>query len=404
MKPMTRTFMMLLLAAAMSASIHQRGAAAQTTSIKTGDELRPIYAKPADVADGKQFADSACAGCHGANGISTTTGIPDLAGQRPVYLYMALRAYQSGARINAAMNTSVKFTSDAALVKVAAYYASLDPPQPPAGAAPTFLDPVLAGKTAAAAACAGCHGEAGVTTTPGFPSLVALTPQYLTTAMKAYRSGQRQNDTMKSMLAAIGDADIDHIALFYALQKPARAQTPAPGDQQAGKASTVGCAGCHGDQGVSSNPTTPSLAGQDGEYLVAALRAYKNGARADETMKTLAGPLDDTTMKNIAAYYAAQEPQALNVRPPSTTQEWTQKCDRCHGLNGNSTDPRIPALAAQRVEYLQTALREFQTGARSSSEMHAMSDVLSADDIENLATYYAHQKARAVVFMPAPDK
>jgi cytochrome c553 len=396
--------MMLLLAAAMSASIHQRGAAAQTTSIKTGDELRPIYAKPADVADGKQFADSACAGCHGANGISTTTGIPDLAGQRPVYLYMALRAYQSGARINAAMNTSVKFTSDVALVKVAAYYASLDPPQPPAGAAPTFLDPVLAGKTAAAAACAGCHGEAGVTTTPGFPSLVALTPQYLTTAMKAYRSGQRQNDTMKSMLAAIGDADIDHIALFYALQKPARAQTPAPGDQQAGKASTVGCAGCHGDQGVSSNPTTPSLAGQDGEYLVAALRAYKNGARADETMKTLAGPLDDTTMKNIAAYYAAQEPQALNVRPPSTTQEWTQKCDRCHGLNGNSTDPRIPALAAQRVEYLQTALREFQTGARSSSEMHAMSDVLSADDIKNLATYYAHQKARAVVFMPAPDK
>jgi len=396
--------MMLLLAAAMSASIHQRGAVAQTTSIKTGDELRPIYAKPADVADGKQFADSACAGCHGANGISTTTGIPDLAGQRPVYLYMALRAYQSGARINAAMNTSVKFTSDAALVKVAAYYASLDPPQPPAAAAPTFLDPVLAGKTAAAAACAGCHGEAGVTTTPGFPSLVALTPQYLTTAMKAYRSGQRQNDTMKSMLAAIGDADIDHIALFYALQKPARAQTPAPGDQQAGKASTVGCAGCHGDQGVSSNPTTPSLAGQDGEYLVAALRAYKNGARADETMKTLAGPLDDTTMKNIAAYYAAQEPQALNVRPPSTTQEWTQKCDRCHGLNGNSTDPRIPALAAQRVEYLQTALREFQTGARSSSEMHAMSDVLSADDIKNLATYYAHQKARAVVFMPAPDK
>jgi len=396
--------MMLLLAAAMSASIHQRGAAAQTTSIKTGDELRPIYAKPADVADGKQFADSACAGCHGANGISTTTGIPDLAGQRPVYLYMALRAYQSGARINAAMNTSVKFTSDAALVKVAAYYASLDPPQPAAGAAPTFLDPVLAGKTAAAAACAGCHGEAGVTTTPGFPSLVALTPQYLTTAMKAYRSGQRQNDTMKSMLAAIGDADINHIALFYALQKPSRAQTPAPGDQQAGKASTVGCAGCHGDQGVSSNPATPSLAGQDAEYLVAALRAYKNGARADETMKTLAGPLDDTTMKNIAAYYAGQEPQALNIRPPSTTQEWTQKCDRCHGLNGNSTDPRIPALAAQRVEYLQTALHEFQTGSRKSPEMHAMSDVLSEDDIKNLATYYAHQKARAVVFMPAPDK
>ncbi len=109
-------------------------------------------------------------------------------------------------------------------------------------------------------------------------------------------------------------------------------------------------------------------------------------------------------MKNIAAYYAGLQPQALNLRPPSTAQEWTQKCDRCHGLNGNSTDPRIPALAAQRVEYLHTALHAFQTGARTSPEMHAMSDVLSEDDIKNLATYYAHQKARAVVFMPAPDK
>ncbi len=400
---MTRTFMMLLLAAAMSASIHQRGAVAQTAPLKRGDELRPIYITPADVADGKQFADSACAGCHGADGISTTTGIPDLAGQRPAYLYMELKAYQSGARINVAMNTSVRFISDEALVKVAAYYASLDPAQPAPGAAPAYLDPVLAGKTAAAA-CAGCHGEVGVSTTPAIPSLVALAPQYLTTAMKAYRSGQRQNDTMKSMLAAVSDADINHVALFYALQKPTRAQTPAPGDQQAGKASTVGCAGCHGDQGVSSNPATPSLAGQDSEYLVAALRAYKNGGRADETMKALAAPLDDNTAKNIAAYYAAQEPQALNVRPPSTTQEWTQKCDRCHGLNGNSTDPRIPALAGQRLEYLQTALGEFQTGARTSPEMHAMSDVLSDDDIKNLATYYSHQKARAVVFMSIPGK
>ncbi len=106
---------------------------------------------------------------------------------------------------------------------------------PAPGATPAFFDPALAGKSAAAA-CAGCHGEAGVTATPGFPSLAALTPQYLTTAMKAYRSGQRQNDTMKPMLAAIGDAEINHIALFYALQKPTRAPTPAAGDPQTGRA------------------------------------------------------------------------------------------------------------------------------------------------------------------------
>jgi len=403
MKRSARTIVTLLSVAAASAATHQSDAAAQSASIKPGDELRPIYAKLEDVADGKRLADSSCAGCHGVSGISTTAGIPNLAGQRPSYLYLELKAYQSGGRTNSAMDASVRFISDDALVKVSAYFASLDPAQPIAGAAPTYLDPVQAGKTAAAV-CAGCHGEAGVSKTPGTPSLIGLDPQYLASAMKAYRSGQRKSDLMKSMLAVVADADIDHIALFYALQKPGRAQTPAPGDPEAGKASAAGCAGCHGDQGVSGNPATPSLAGQDALYLAAALRAYKNATRLDETMKALAASLDDNASKNISAYYAALEPQPLNIRKPPTTEEWAQKCDRCHGLNGNSTDPRIPALAAQRVEYLQAALSDYQTHARRSPEMAAMSGVLSEEEVNNLAAHYSSQKARAVVFVTVPGK
>ncbi len=403
MKRSAQTIVILMLAAA-AAFTHQPDAAAQSPSLKPGDALRPIYATPGDIADGKQFATSSCAGCHGNNGISTTTGIPNLAGQRPAYLYVTLKTYLTGGRTNAAMNTSVRFVSDDALVKVAAYYASLDPPEPVPGAAAAYIDPVAAGKTAAAT-CAGCHGETGVSKTPGIPSLTGLYPQYLTAAMKAYRSGERKNDTMKPMLAATSDADIDRIALFYALQKPGRAATPAPGgDPEAGKASTVGCAGCHGNQGVSSTPANPSLAGQDAQYIMAALRAYKAGDRTDETMKALAASLDDTKVKDIAAYYAAQEPLAPHVEPPATAQQWTQKCDRCHGLNGNSTDTGIPALAAQRIEYIEGALRDYQTGARSSSEMAAMSSVLSEDDVKNLATYYSQQKARAMIFMTVPGK
>jgi len=403
MRRSTGTIAILMLGAAIAAATPHRDAAAQAPAIKAGEELRPIYATPDDIADGKRFATSSCAGCHGPDGISTTTGIPNLAGQRPAYLYVELKTYQSGGRKSAAMNTSVRFISDDALVKVAAYYASLDPAQPAPGPTPTYLDPVQAGKSAAAT-CGGCHGATGVSSMPGSPSLVGLDPQYLTTAMKAYRSGQRKNDMMKSMLAAVGDADIDRLALYYALQKPVRAQTPAQGDQEAGKADSAGCAGCHGDQGVSANPATPSLAGQDAQYLVAALRSYKSGGRADETMKGLAASLDDKALKDIAAYYAAQKPQAPNVRPPLPTQEWAQRCDRCHGLNGNSSDPKIPALAAQRVEYLETAVRDYQTHARVRPEMAAMADVLSADDVKNLATYYSHQKARAFVFMTVPQK
>ena len=384
-------------------------AATQPVTIQpsSADDFRAVFASAQDVADGKRLADSSCAGCHGAKGISTTPGVPNLAGQRPAYLYLELQAYQSGARGNSAMNNTVKFLSDAALIKVAAYYASIDPAQPGAtsgaASAAAEADPVEAGK-AAAAGCAGCHGEAGVSKTPGMPSLVGLDPKYLVAAMQAYKGGQRKSDLMKSMVSAVADADMNNIALYYALQKPARALSPAAGDPAAGKAAAAPCAACHGDQGVSANPAAPSLAGQDAEYLASALNSYKDGAREDEIMKGQAAALGDSTIKNLAAYYASQQPQGPKVLKPLSAAEWIERCDRCHGVNGNSTDPRLPALAAQRVDYLEKVLHAYRTGARKSPQMAAMSGALAEEDVESLAAYYARQNARAVVYVMVPLK
>lgn len=383
------------------------GAAAQAPVVKAAnnDDLRPVYANAADVADGKRIAEATCAGCHGANGISRIQGVPHLAGQRAAYLYVELRAYQSGARADGAMSNTVKPLNDSALVKVAAYYASLEPAQPTATGkpAPAKLDPVQAGKIATAG-CAGCHGDTGISKTPGIPSLVGLDPKYLITAMKAYKTGQRKNEMMKSMMGAIADADLDNIAIYYALQKPLRAPTPAAGDQAAGKAAAAACAGCHGDKGVSSNPTMPSLAGQDAQYLAAALHGYKDGARGDETMSGVAASIDEPAAKSLAAFYANLEPQSTNVRKPLTTAEWAQRCDRCHGVDGNSADPRLPALAAQRTDYLQKVLQAYRKGERKSPQMAAMSEGLTEADVDNLSAYYARQKARAVVFIAVPAK
>lgn len=375
--------------------------------VAASDDLRAAYANAADVAEGKRIAQSSCAACHGSNGISTIKDIPNLAGQRPAYVYTELRAYQSGARGNGTMGPVVKYLKDDALVKVAAYYASLEPAQP--GAAPSGKpippppDPVQAGR-AAAAACAGCHGDEGVSKMPGTPSLVGLYPKYLVAAMKAYKNGQRKNDTMKSMVAALGDQDLGNIALYYALQIPARASTPAAGDPAAGTGVAAACAGCHGANGVSGNPVIPSLAGQDAGYLVSALHAYKGGLRSDETMKGLAASLDDAAAKNVAAFYARLQPQPTSVRKPLTTAEWAQRCDRCHGVDGNSTDPRLPALAAQRMDYLERVLHAYRTGERKSPQMAAMSDVLTESDVESLAAYYSRQKARAAIYIMLPAR
>jgi cytochrome c553 len=209
---------------------------------------------------------------------------------------------------------------------------------------------------------------------------------------------------MKSMAAGLSDADLGNVALYYALQKPARAQTPSPGDQAAGKKAAASCGACHGDLGISGNPVTPSLAGQDAQYLAATLRAYKDGSRKDESMKSPVAALDERAMRDIAAFYAAQQPQAVNVRRPLTLTEWADRCDRCHGVNGNSTDPLVPALAAQREDWLEPVLHAYRKGARKSTAMAAMTALMSEGDVKDIAAYYARQTARAVAYIVVPGK
>ena len=409
MKRIAPALLLIALASGTAISGYAQVRAAPGVALTPGSDgdLRPAYATPQEIAEGRRVSEASCASCHGLNGISKTKGVPHLAGQRPGYLYVELLAYQGGARGDNAMSDAVKFLKDDVLVKVAAYYAGLEPAQPSAAgvakAPPARPDPASAGR-AAAAGCAGCHGETGITKMPGMPNLVGLDPKYFAAAVNGYKSGQRKHDMMKTLVSALSDADVNNIALFYALQKPGKAQTASPGNQAAGKAAAAACAGCHGEGGVSANAATPSLAGQDAQYFADAMRAYKDGSRAEPSMKAPAASVDDNAVKNLAAYYANQQPKQPPVKKPLTTTELAQRCDRCHGVNCNSTDPRSPALAAQRAEYLEQAMRAYQKGGRKSKAMAAMLDGLSDAEIERLAAHYAGQRARSVIYVFLPPK
>ena len=407
MKQCTRVLFLTMLGMGTTIGGYSPPGIAQSTNIAPGGgaELKATYATPQDIAEGKRVAEASCAGCHGIDGVAKAKDTPHIAGQRPAYLYMELRVYQSGGRGNTTMNNGVKFLSDDALIKVAAYYASLDPAQPvppSTKAAPAKSDPVAAGK-AAAAGCGGCHGETGISKVPGMPSLVGFDPKYFVAAVNAYKNSQRKHDMMKTLVSALSEAELNNIALFFAMQKPAKAQTPSQGNQAAGKTAATACAGCHGEGGVSRG-TAPSLAGQDAQYFASAMKEYKNGSRTEPLMKAPAASVDEGTVKNMAAYFANQTPQPPKFRKPLTTAEMAQRCDRCHGVGGNSTDPRSPALAAQRVDYLDKVMRAYRKGDRKSTAMAAMLDGVSDADIDGLAAHYARQKARSVVYVPLPAK
>ena len=76
------------------------------------------------------------------------------------------------------------------------------------------------------------------------------------------------------------------------------------GNADAGKAKAAICGGCHGMEGISAIPTYPNLKGQKEQYLVKALRAYRDGQRNDPLMSPMAKPLSDNDIDNLAAYFS----------------------------------------------------------------------------------------------------
>jgi cytochrome c553 len=77
------------------------------------------------------------------------------------------------------------------------------------------------------------------------------------------------------------------------------------GDAAAGKSKAASCGACHGMNGVSTNDIWPNLAGQKAGYLMAQLKAFRDGQRKNPMMSPMAAPLSDTDIDNLAAYYSS---------------------------------------------------------------------------------------------------
>ena len=86
--------------------------------------LMASSASAGDIATGKKKS-LACAGCHGADGISVVPTYPNLAGQKEQYLVLTLKGFRDGTRKNAVMNPMAKPLTDEDIENLAAYYASL---------------------------------------------------------------------------------------------------------------------------------------------------------------------------------------------------------------------------------------------------------------------------------------
>lgn len=344
-----------------------------------------------DLAAGKAVADRDCKGCHGLDGKGNAPGIPNLAGQRPAYLALALKEYKEGKRTHAALRDIAAHLTEAETRNVAGYYASLPPIAPAVGAEAMPPSPYERGKTLASA-CESCHGAQGNSTTAGVPSLAGQQPRYFYVATQEYLTGLRGTTPMHTPIRDLNRQDLESLALYYASQTPAPREAPKAGDAAAGEPKSALCGGCHGSHGVSTDSATPTLAGQDAEYLVHSMKAYRKDRKHAPMQKAVAD-LSDQDIVNIAAFYSVQKSKAAE-KGETLVKDTTEKCDRCHSPQLENPSMPVPIIRAQDRDYLTMALRAYHDDRRESTMMHKMSLPFSESVIDSLAAFYASQPAK----------
>jgi len=359
----------------------------------SADKTAATGGKPADkspggdVTAGKAVAERECKACHGLDGRGVAPGIPHLAAQRDRYLLLALTEYKDVKRTHSALRELAGRLNPTELRNVVAYYSSQPPPPPASGKGSIQATLAEKGK-ALASSCEKCHGAEGNSSTPGVPSLAGQQPHYLVTAIQEYHRGDRGTAAMKTILRGANRLELESLALYFASRTPAQRSAPARGDPAAGEPLTAMCGGCHGPRGVSSDAATPTLAGQDPQYLMKAIKANRT-SRQHWGMQRFVTGISDKDIENLTAFYTVQSSRPADS-VPSSARELAVKCDRCHDAEDN---PKmvVPILRAQDKDYLVMALRAYRDDKRESTTMHKMSIIYSNAVIDDIASYYASQ-------------
>ena len=187
-----------------------------------------------------------------------------------------------------------------------------------------------------------------------------------------------------------------------------------------GKASQ--CFSCHGVNGVSLNPEFPSLAGQNKNYLIKQLEAFKNGDRKSPIMKPMASGLSDKDIEQVAIYFSSKKAGgseefvkgyegtvsgidvskvskqakptgvALSDKDFESSKEiYFQRCAGCHGVlrKGATGKALTTDITLKRgLEYLKTFITY---GSAGGMPAWGETNVLTEKEIETMAKYLQNE-------------
>jgi len=179
-----------------------------------------------------------------------------------------------------------------------------------------------------ASMCIGCHGikgyQASFPEVHKVPMISGQNAKYITAALTAYKKGERKHPTMRAVAGSLSDQDIADLSAFYTQHGGQVAAAPdqpaaAPADVQA-LITKGACNTCHGPNfSKPIDPSYPKIAGQHGDYLFVALKAYKTEGqpqvgRGNPIMAGQAKQFSNAELHAIANYLATLPSELRTVK------------------------------------------------------------------------------------------
>ena len=160
------------------------------------------------------------------------------------------------------------------------------------------------------------------------------------------------------------------------------------------------CLSCHGADGQSRVPETPSLGGQPSFFSVAQLFLFREGRRNNPVMIAAAKGLTNDDLLAFADRISKLPPPPAPEEPPDPQRfdrgrklTLRHPCGVCHNPDFSGRE-QMPRLANQREDYLLKAMREYKNGARlgyGGAMAQELAD-LTDQDLVDLAHFLFHQR------------
>lgn len=205
----------------------------------------------------------------------------------------------------------------------------------------------------------------------------------------------------KMNLAAIAGA----VALCVSSAVPA-ADAPPPPELISGASARMlaeTCAGCHGTDGQSVGPASPTIAGMNAEYFVEIMQGFRSGEIYSTIMGRLAKGYSDEEIALMAGFFAGKTfhpaKQEFDSGLAATGAKLHEKyCDKCHAEGGKVLEgEEYYILAGQWTPYLENAIEDFKGERRPmpkkmATEFKKLMGKEADEGLKALLQYYASQQ------------